>query len=209
MINTTFFYIFIAISLILVWGYFHGRKKNNQIAQAAINSLIDITKPADQKITNIGGVVGYHVELDFHTENIFSDIKATITLMARHSLLYWPISKLIRKFDRFFIRVNLSEQVCNTEAHIIEKHFYKDKRDGKINSALFKKSYQKENTNFFIFSKDKSDEQFLEQLVEKIKKEDRLKEVSIYPREKKVEILIVPALENNQALLKPIFKMLS
>lgn len=209
MINTTLFYVFIGISLILVWGYFYGRKKNNRIAHAAINSLIDLTQPSDQKITNIGGVVGYHVELEFQSGKRFSDIRATITLMARHSLLYWPISKLIRKFDRFFIRANLAKKNCSAEAHIIEKQFFKNKRQGKINSALTKKNYQIGDTEFYTFTKDKCDEQFLGKLLEKIKKEDRLKEVSIYPYNKKVEILIVPALKNNQKLLKPIIEMIS
>jgi len=100
------------LSVLLTLGYFYGRRSNRRIYQSAFNDIVDVVKPDDQNFTNIGGAVGFHANLFIKKKGgtPFSRVDATITLLPRHSWLYLPISKLIRKYDRLFITLYLKNR---------------------------------------------------------------------------------------------------
>ncbi len=129
------FFLFVAFSCLLTIVYFWGRRENKRVFLSAFNDLIDVVKPADQKFTNIGGVVGYHANLILKKKSPFAKIDATITLLPRHSLLYMPISKMIMKFDRLFITLYASASLPG-EGHLIEKGYARF-RGPKITNAHF------------------------------------------------------------------------
>lgn len=53
------FFLFVAFSFLLTFGYFWGRRHNKGISLSAFNDLIEVFHPDDQTFTNIGG--GYRV----------------------------------------------------------------------------------------------------------------------------------------------------
>ena len=119
------FFLFIGFSFLLTFGYFWGRRSNRRIFHSAFNDLVDVVKPDDQNFTNIGGAVGFHANLFVKKKGIpFSRVDATITLLPRHSWLYLPVSKLIRKYDRLFITLYLKKPPLE-EAHLIESKYSK------------------------------------------------------------------------------------
>jgi len=98
------FFLFVAFSFLLTVGYLWGRRQNKEISLAVLKDLIDVIRPDDQTFTNIGGAIGYHANLLVKKKGaLLSRADATITLLPRHSWLYLPISKIIRKYDRLFI----------------------------------------------------------------------------------------------------------
>jgi hypothetical protein len=116
------FLLFVAFSCALTLGYYWGRRKNGRIVRAAFDDLVELVKPEDQNFTNIGGAIGYHANLFIKRKGPLHRVDATITLLPRHSWLYLPISKLIRKYDRLFITLYFEQQPPE-EAHLIEvKH---------------------------------------------------------------------------------------
>lgn len=117
------FFLFVAFSFLLTFGYFWGRRHNREIFLSAFNDLMEVFHPDDQTFTNIGGAIGYHANLFIRKKGAFlSRVDATITMLPRHSWLYFPISKLIRKHDRLFIELYVKNKP-EEECHLIEKQY--------------------------------------------------------------------------------------
>jgi len=90
---------------------------------SAFNDLMEVFRPDDQTFTNIGGAIGYHANLFIRKKGAFlSRVDATITMLPRHSWLYFPISKLIRKYDRLFIELYVKNKP-EEECHLIETQY--------------------------------------------------------------------------------------
>ncbi|MBW2557542.1 MAG: hypothetical protein JRD69_01665 [Deltaproteobacteria bacterium] len=117
------FFLFVAFSFLLTFGYFWGRRHNREIFLSAFNDLMEVFRPDDQTFTNIGGAIGYHANLFIRKKGAFlSRVDATITMLPRHSWLYFPISKLIRKYDRLFIELYVKNKP-EEECHLIETQY--------------------------------------------------------------------------------------
>ncbi|MBE0557962.1 MAG: hypothetical protein IH628_12085 [Proteobacteria bacterium] len=102
------FFLFVAFSFFLAAGYLWGKRQNKKISLSVLKDLLELIRPDDQTFTNIGGAIGYHAQLRVKKKNaLLSRVDATITLLPRHSLLYLPVSKMIRKYDRLFITLYL------------------------------------------------------------------------------------------------------
>jgi len=207
MAESLLFYIFIAFTMLLVWGYFYGKRQNHRIVRNAIDSLVEIVEPLDQKMTNIGGLVGYHIELELPEESLIDELGGTITLLPRQSLLYLPISFIIRKFDRFFIHTELKKSVFSKEAHLFAcKFMQKHRKKIADSSSLNKDEITMDGEKFCVCYKNSAQGQELVKLLKSLKNIDQLKEISLYPENNIVDILIIPKPEQNIEILNPIFE---
>ncbi|MFO7915008.1 MAG: hypothetical protein R6U43_04895 [Candidatus Krumholzibacteriales bacterium] len=196
--NALYINIFILISITLTAGYFFGRKKNRAIAASSINTLLKILKPERQEITNIGGLVGYHLRMWFNGEKV-EKAQGTITLLPRHSLLYLPISRGFRGFDRFFITISLNTLPVRKGARLFEKRFYhKYREDEGIGMQV--ESISRGRREFLLFYENGRELSFLRDLLSGIENPAKLKEVSIRPEKGMIEILVVPSAGDNRVL---------
>ena len=196
--NALYINIFILISLILTAGYFLGRKKNRAIAASAINSLLKVMNPEKQEITNIGGLVGYHVRMRFDGGKA-EEARGTITMLPRHSLLYLPVSRIFRRFDRFFITIKLKSLPVEKKARLFEKRFCnKHRKDAGNNMQV--KTLSRGGREFLIFHETGRELSFLQDLLSAAENPDKLKEVSIFPEKGVIEILVVPSAGDNRVI---------
>ncbi len=201
MTNTLLFNIFIFITLLLIGGYFYGKRKNQLVAARALKKLSNLFEPDDQKIINIGGIVGYHIEMVFSKTRLFQKIEGTITLLPRHTLLYLPVSKLIRKSDRFFIRIFMKTIPVENSARLFEKKFLYKHRNNVLHENRFAKKYIKRGKTEFCYCLENELETApFEKLLAKIDKPEHLKELSFYPDQKLVELLFIPGKAGNDIL---------
>ncbi|MCF7885281.1 MAG: hypothetical protein K9M80_02195 [Candidatus Marinimicrobia bacterium] len=206
--NTLLFYIFVAISIILVIGYFLGRRKNKNISYSTIQSLKKLIKPADQIITNIGGVVGYHLEMDFESDRNFNNLEGTITLLPRHSLLYLPVSKLFRKFDRFYVKIDVDKIPVSSEIKFIENNFLNEHRKEVKNNNKFHKEELTIDQKIFCYYYDRdSDLKILKKMIDQIEGIKYIKEISINSNGE-IALLFVPGEKRNKKILEPIINWL-
>jgi len=113
------FYLFIAFSFTLGLGFFWGKRVNQRLFLSAFNDLLDVIKPVDQTFTNIGGFIGYHANFIAKKKSAVTRVDATITFLPRQAWLYYPISRLIRRWDRLFLTLYL-KQAPPEEGHLIE-----------------------------------------------------------------------------------------
>ncbi len=192
-VHQPIFFLFVGFSFLLTLGYFWGRRLNRKIYQAAFNGLVDVVKPDDQTFTNIGGAVGFHANLFVKKKGTpFSRVDATITLLPRHSWLYLPISKLIRKYDRLFITLYLKKPPSE-EAHMIERKYSKF-MGAKIENAhlMHHETVKWENFDFYLYY---SSPEMLEKMRAFIKKNPApgiIRHIALVPGQKKGFIFMIP-----------------
>lgn len=114
----------IVLALVTTGGYFWGRKKNRWIGAWIARETEAALRPRDTEYVNIGGCIGYH--FTYALASPFREAKGTFALLPRHSILYLPISFLVRRHDRFYLQLFTDERLPG-EAHILrEDYFQKD-----------------------------------------------------------------------------------
>ncbi|MEW6045858.1 MAG: hypothetical protein AB1609_05160 [Bacillota bacterium] len=97
-----------------------GRKANWRIIQKTAAECEEALKPKDQSYTWIGGVIGYRADYVVRRGDL-NRVEATLTALARHSLLYFPISWAWRRHDTLYLlwRPN---QPLRARAHLYPAH---------------------------------------------------------------------------------------
>jgi hypothetical protein len=193
--NQPIFYLFIAITVLLVLGYSLGKRKNNKIVKQAFKELINALKPKEQKFTNIGGLTGYHANFTLKNDQIFSRVDSTITLLPRHALLYYPFSKLIRGYDRLFIILHLSSKHNKKikEFHLIEKKYAKFKGPKIYNlKELNCEEVIWQGLKFYMYSHSSKDKEKLYRLCSKSNLPGQIRHIAFKPEQQKIFIFIVP-----------------
>ena len=203
------FFLFIGFSFLLTLGYFWGRRLNRRIFHSAFNDLVDVVKPDDQNFTNIGGAVGFHANLFVKKKGTpFSRVDATITLLPRHSWLYLPVSKLIRKYDRLFITLYLKKPPWE-EAHLIENKYSKF-MGSKIENAhlMHHETVKWETFDFHLYY---SSREMLENMRSFIKKNPVpgiIRHIALVPEQKKGFIFMIPKRDQVARYFAPVYHWL-
>jgi hypothetical protein len=209
LITQPVFFLFVAFSCLLTFGYFWGRRHNSKIFQSAFNDLLEVVKPDDQTFTNIGGAIGYHANLHIKKKGApLSRVDATITLLPRHSWLYFPVSKLIRKYDRLFITLHM-KQPPSEELHLIE-NFYNGLRKSKITNAerLNREEIKWGNLNFLIYYSSTAMRDRIIKFIEANPEPGIIRHIALVPEEKKGFIFMIPEREQVARYLAPVYRFM-
>lgn len=193
--NHPAFYLLIAASILLSLGYLWGSRRNKRIFLNAFDALITVFRPKDQQFTNIGGLSGYHANLVPHRNKYIRRIDATITLLARQSWLYFPISRLTRKFDRLFMIFFLSPQATGllTEGHIIEKQ-YSRIRGAHIEheDRLDRYTFAWGGHSFTLYYEDERVKTELEHCIQMLGEPLTLRHIALVPERERMYVFMVP-----------------
>jgi hypothetical protein len=186
------FYLFIAFSFVLGAGYFWGRRVNTRIFRSAFDDLVSVIQPTDQTFTNIGGLIGYHANLILPRKSPVERVDATITFLPRHSWLWMPISKLIRKYDRLFITLHL-RQSPGAEGHLIEKE-YSRFRGPKIDNAdrLNQETLTWGKYSFILYYGNGKMRDQLRTLAADTPDPGNIRHIAIVPEQKRCFIFMIP-----------------
>lgn len=203
------FFLFVAFSFILTLGYFWGRRQNRKIFLSALQDLVDVIRPDDQTFTNIGGTIGYHANLHLKKKDApFSRVDATITMLPRHSWLYLPFSKLIRKYDRLFITLHLKRNPLE-ELHLIEKR-YKGFRGMEISNAdqLQMESIQWGTYDFYLFYQSGAGRDVLMRLTRECPDPGIIRHIAVVPEQKRGFIFMIPLIGQVARSLSPVYRLI-
>ena len=112
----------ILLALCATAGYFWGRRKNRWIGAWIAREAEAVLRPQDTQYVNIGGTIGYH--FTYALSPPFREAKGTFALLPRHSILYLPISFLIRRHDRLFLQLYTDARLPG-ESHILREDYYR------------------------------------------------------------------------------------
>jgi len=203
------FLLFVAFSFLLTVGYFWGRRRNRNIFLAAFNDLLQVVQPDDQTFRNIGGAIGYHANLTIKKKGFpLSRVDATITLLPRHAWLYYPISRLTRKFDRLFITV-FTKQRPREECHLIERG-YNGFRGSKIEHAdrLNREDVQWGRQRFQIYYEGMAMRDTFRKFIDENPDPGVLRHIAVIPGQKKIFIFMIPRRGDVARYLTPVYRWL-
>jgi len=200
------FYLFIALSFLLGAGYFWGKRTNNRIFISAFQDLVSVVRPVDQTFTNIGGLIGYHATLTPPKQTFVERVDATITFLPRHSWLWMPISKLIRKYDRLFITLHL-RQAPIAEGHLIEKGYARFRGPKITNAARLKNEEIKWGTNdFILYFGNAAIRQRLRSFVNTQPDPGQVRHIALVPEQKRSFIFMIPKMGTVAAGFAPVYQ---
>jgi len=91
--------------VMVIW-FFHYRRVMLRLMIDIVKSLEETFKPIDKNYHLLGYLVGFRATYDLPRSSMFKRAYILLTLIPRHSLLYYPIAKFITmKFDRLEIAV--------------------------------------------------------------------------------------------------------
>ena len=202
------FFLFIAFSFLLSFGYLWGRRQNKKLFLSAFNDLVAVVKPDDQTFTNIGGVVGYHTNLFIKKKGPVSRVDATITLLPRHSWLYLPISKIISKYDRLFITLYLKQNPSG-EGHLIEKKYARFRGPKITNEQRLNKETIKWGTHdFYLYYENVKVRDHFVKFMELNPEPAIIRHIAIVPDQKKGFVFMIPHRTKVAQYFAPIYQWL-
>jgi hypothetical protein len=202
------FFLFIALTALLVLGYFWGRRKNKGIYVSSLNDLMRVINPTDQTFTNIGGAIGYHAKFKGGKKSFLSNAEITILLLPRQAWLYFPISLLIRRWDRLFITLNM-KNYPPAEGHLIESS-YAAFRGPKITNEkrLKKEPVQWGNARFILYYANNNTRGHFMNLLQSAQEPGGIKHIAFVPHQKKCFVFMIPQQKKVAAHFAPIYEWL-
>jgi hypothetical protein len=194
-VSSPFFTLLIAFSVMLSLGYLWGRRRNQRIFFAAFNDLVSVLEPKDQQFTNIGGFTGYHANFVPHRNRYVRRVDATITLLARQSWLWYPFSRLLRRFDRLFLVFHLSPAAIGVleEGHLIEDS-YSRFHGSKIENAseLRHRSLSWGGLTWHLYSASDAVEREMESCRAALGEPQGVRHIAMVPEQERLWMFLVP-----------------
>ncbi|MCK5584444.1 hypothetical protein KAJ02_00055 [Candidatus Bipolaricaulota bacterium] len=115
--------VIIVAALFVSMSYFVGRRRNALLMKEFAAVTEKAIKPLDQSYTWVGGYIGYKAEYKVKDEAVKA-IKATLHLLPRMSVLYYPVSRFTMRHDKLYIVIE-SKKSLPGEAHLIKKGQYR------------------------------------------------------------------------------------
>lgn len=202
------FYLFIAATILLSLGYAWGKRRNTKIHLSAFHSLTDFLKPKDQTYTTIGGLTGYHANIIPKRNKVIRRVDATITLLPRQSWLYYPFSKLIRRFDRLYIIMLYAKNIRPSfgEGHLIEEKF-ENFHGKKIDAPeeFRKESIRWGEMNFSLYTNDLKLNTNFKEFVKNNPDPGGIRHLALVPKDDKAFMFLVPRIGSVSKLFPPTF----
>jgi len=115
--------LLIIFAVVTTAQYFLGRRKNLLLIQEYAKAMEDALKPVDKQYTWVGGYIGFKAEYKVKQETV-RIVRATLHMMPRLSLLYYPVAKLTMRHDKLYVILETSKNI-DGEAHLIQKGYYR------------------------------------------------------------------------------------
>ncbi len=116
-ITSAEFALFLGLSIVIAVLYYVGHKRNIKAIEAVSKSLENSLKPQDKEYTWLGGALGFTG--NYKIEG-FEKVTASVFMLPRQSVLYFPFSYITTGYDRLEVLFFLKEKVWN-EIHVIRE----------------------------------------------------------------------------------------
>ncbi|MCD6373234.1 MAG: hypothetical protein J7L37_06790 [Thermococcus sp.] len=188
--NQTLFAIIFVLAGISVIQYYRGRKLNLLLMEHYIKAVKDVIKPEDETYTWLGGYIGFRAEYKVNRDNI-RKFEFTLTLLPRHSILYFPISLLTSRHDKLYIVIRPFAQI-KREAHLIQKGYYRLKPDIENEAFLQKETVEIAGKKYEALYEKKRDIENLKEFIESLSNPHNVKHVSLTPKTSVFYVLMKP-----------------
>jgi len=157
------FWLIAALAVAMVYWYFYWRRRMLKLMRDITVSLESALKPKDKTYTLLGYLVGFRAVYELNGKSGFRRAYALLLLLPRHSLLYYPIAKLVTsRVDRLDIALE-SEFYVLRDIHAVAEGWGKLlAREGVDLSRLYSEELEcSDRSKFRLFYRDSKDRALL------------------------------------------------
>ncbi|NJE10556.1 hypothetical protein [Thermococcus sp. MAR1] len=178
--NQVLFAAIFLIAGISALQFYRGRKLNLMLMEHYIQAVKEVIKPEDELYTWLGGYIGFRAEYKVHRDNL-RKFEYTLTLLPRHSLLYFPIALITSRHDKLYLVIKPFSDI-RREAHLIQKGYYR-MRPGIDNEELLRKEViEIAGKQYEALYEKRRDVENLKALIESLSRPANIKHVSLTPK---------------------------
>lgn len=180
----------VALAIAATGAYFFGVRKNRALAAAYSAECEGALRPKDRDYVNIGGAIGF--QLTYRLGEPWTEAKGTITLAARQSLLYLPVSLLLGMRDRFAINV-FTARAMRGEGHLLSASWERAHGASIEGRDRMKRETLDAGGKHFVILYDHDDlAPFLKTLAENLPQAERFRHFCWYGQNKTVFLHLAP-----------------
>ena len=187
--------------------FYKGRKWNLQLMDHYLRSIEDVIKPEDKDYVWLGGYIGFRASYKVNRGNI-RKFEYTLTLLPRHSLLYFPIALLTSRHDKLYIVVKPFANI-KREAHLIQKGYYRLKPDIENEPLLQSEEVEIAGKKYEALFEKRRDMEKLKSLVESMSKPQNIKHVALTPKTNVFYVQMKPEPETVENDVREIMEFLN
>lgn len=179
-LTSTIIWAVMVLAAVTSIQFYKGRKWNLQLMDHYLRSIEDVIKPEDKDYVWLGGYIGFRASYKVNRGNI-RKFEYTLTLLPRHSLLYFPIALLTSRHDKLYIVVKPFANI-KREAHLIQKGYYRLKPDIENEPLLQSEEVEIAGKKYEALFEKRRDMEKLKSLVESMSKPQNIKHVALTPK---------------------------
>jgi len=189
-VTSTLFLSLMVLAALTSIQFYKGRKLNLQLMQHYLRSIEEVVKPEDRDYVWLGGYVGFRAVYKVNRDNV-RKFEYTLTLLPRHSLLYFPIALLTSRHDKLYIVIRPLTEIEH-EAHLIQRGYYRLKPKIENEELLQRETVEIAGKEYEALYEKKRDVVKLKELVESLSKPHNVKHVSLTPKTNVLYVLMKP-----------------
>ncbi|WP_148882306.1 hypothetical protein [Thermococcus aciditolerans] len=178
--NQVLFAAIFLIAGISALQFYRGRKLNLMLMEHYIRAVKEVINPEDELYTWLGGYIGFRAEYKVNRGNI-RKFEYTLTLLPRHSLLYFPIALITSRHDKLYVVVRPFSEI-KREAHLIQKGYYRMRPSIDDEELLKKEVVEIAGKQYEALYEKKRDVENLKTLIESLSNPHNVKHISLTPK---------------------------
>ncbi|NJE02786.1 hypothetical protein [Thermococcus sp. MV11] len=188
--NQVLFAAIFLIAGISALQFYRGRKLNLMLMEHYIKAIKEVVKPEDELYTWLGGYIGFRAEYKINRSNV-RKMEFTLTLLPRHSLLYFPIALITSRHDKLYIVIKPFSDI-RREAHLIQKGYYRMRPGIENEDLLQKEIIEVAGRQYEALYEKRRDVENLKALIESLSNPRNVKHVSLTPKTNVFYVLMKP-----------------
>ena len=198
---SSIFVLLVVLAIVAVVQFAKGRKLNLTLISFTASAMEKILKPKDKIYQWIGLYVGYKAVYKLEVDSL-ERLEATLLLLPRQSLLYYPISLIVSRFDRIFLVFCYKKNIPR-EAHVIRKGYYRKRIDKVIRNAnkMMRTRTTIKDKTFYLVYQDANTVNKLLKFIESLEDPSIINHVALVPRNNTLYIAAKVKPQNFQELV--------
>ncbi|WP_099211415.1 hypothetical protein [Thermococcus henrietii] len=189
-VSSTLLFALMVVAALTSIQFYKGRKLNIQLMEHYLRSIEEVVKPEDKDYVWLGGYIGFRASYKVNRDNL-RKFEYTLTLLPRHSLLYFPIALLTSRHDKIYFVIRPFAEI-KREAHLIQKGYYRLKPNIENEDLLQRETIEIAGKEYEALYEKKRDVIKLRELVESLSKPHNVKHVSLTPKTNVFYVLMKP-----------------
>ncbi|MEM3131955.1 MAG: hypothetical protein QXV72_04955 [Sulfolobales archaeon] len=194
------FLSFLAVASV-TW-YFRMRRKTLVLTKRVTEELEKVFKPVDKTYVLLGYLVGYRAKYELENGD---RVYILFTTAPRHSILYYPIAKALKRTDRIEIAIENSKRYVARDLHAValsdSRLLNVLLRDlGSKKEVISKRAIETSRGEYMVYYEDSGDIELVKRFIDSV--ELNIYRLSAFTRNNLVELVAEIREDSVQSLVR-------